>query len=659
MKRSPGVLEYTSPVTFLACSFLFYISARGNTGISFFTGSITEPLLPPRERKNYHSPYSRATFIQILTFSWLNPLFTVGIRNPLELGQIPDLDRADSAEFLSREIKKNLISRNSFSRGIFFFIWKKALANAVLAVLSAVASFVGPYLINDMVKLLSGEASRRERNGYVLSFVFLMSKMVETISQRHWNFGSRQLGMRLRAALTSQIYQKGLSLSNTSLQNRTSGEMINYISVDAERICDLMWHLNSICMVPVQISLAIYILHVNLGVGAVAAFIATGMAMACNFPIFKCMSKLQSKIMDAKDLRMKATAEILRNIKTLKFHSWDVKFQRKIEKLRSVERKWLWKSLKLQSISVFVFWASPTFVSGITFGTCLLMGIPLTAGSVLSALATFRMLQDPIFNLPDVLQATVQAKVSTDRISSYLKQDEIKQNSVEIFPNREIAVEIEGGRFSWDASPTLENINLTVKRGMKVAICGNVGSGKSSLLSSVLGEIPKLQGRVMISGTKAYVPQTPWILTGSVRENILFGQLFEKEKYDRVIKACALEKDFELFDRGDMTEIGERGINVSGGQKQRIQIARAVYQECDIYLLDDPFSAVDAHTGNHLFKVRGRNHKSFSVDRISFSVRHFSVRLNNALLLICKYGLFSFLCMIFLPARGDRGLGFQ
>ena len=596
-------LEITSPLTLLACSFLLYISIRGYTGISFFTESISETLLPPRERENRHSPYSNATFPQILTFSWLNPLFAVGNRDPLELGEVPHLDWANSAEFLSLEIEKNLITGNSFYWGIFLFIRKKAFANAVLAVLSASASYVGPYLINDLIRLLNGEMRGRERNGYVLSFVFLMAKMIETIAQRHWNFGSRQLGVRVRAALTSQIYQKGLSLSSSSLQSHTSGEMMNYISVDVERISELMWHLNIISMLPVQISLALYVLQVNLGFGAVAALIATGMVMVCNFPILKRMKRFQSKIMEAKDLRMKATAEILRNIKTLKFHSWDVNFLRKIEKLRSVERNWVWKTLKLQAIAGFIFWGAPTFVSAITFGSCISMGIPLTAGSVLSALATFRMLQDPIFSLPDVLQATVQAKVSADRISSYIQQDDIKHDSVEIFHSQEIAVEIKEGRFGWDASSTLENINLTVKRGMKVAICGNVGSGKSSLMSCVLGEMPKLEGMVKISGSKAYVPQTPWILTGSVRENILFGQLFDKEKYEKVIKVCALEKDFELFDQGDMTEIGERGINLSGGQKQRIQIARAVYQDCDIYLLDDPFSAVDAQTGNHVFQV--------------------------------------------------------
>ncbi|VAI08526.1 unnamed protein product [Triticum turgidum subsp. durum] len=138
---------------------------------------------------------------------------------------------------------------------------------------------------------------------------------------------------------------------------------------------------------------------------------------------------------------------------------------------------------------------------------------------------------------------------------------------------------------------------------MRVAVCGTVGSGKSSLLSCILGEVPKLSGEVKTCGTMAYVSQTAWIQSGKIQDNILFGKEMDSEKYDRVLEWCSLKKDLEILPFGDKTFIGERGINLSGGQKQRIQIARALYQDADIYVFDDPFSAVDAHTGSHLFKV--------------------------------------------------------
>jgi ABC-type multidrug transport system fused ATPase/permease subunit len=179
-----------------------------------------------------------------------------------------------------------------------------------------------------------------------------------------------------------------------------------------------------------------------------------------------------------------------------------------------------------------------------------------------------------------------------------------------------VAIEIKGGEFSWNLKfdneqeqqqqllhqNTLSNINLQVKSGSCVAICGTVGSGKSSLLSCILGEIPKLAGTVKVSGTTAYVTQTAWIQSGKVEDNIRFGTPMDRVRYNAVLEACALKKDLELWAFGDQTEIGERGINMSGGQKQRIQLARALYQDSDVYLLDDPFSAVDAHTGSQLFR---------------------------------------------------------
>ncbi|KAI3449010.1 hypothetical protein Pfo_005675 [Paulownia fortunei] len=578
--------EYADIINLLASICLLGLSIRGKTGLS--------------ELKR-DSPYGKATLIQLVTFSWLNPLFEFGFRKPLDQDEVPDVDIKDSAGFLSQDFDQCLkyikerdgTATPSIYKAIYIFARKKAAINALFAITSAGTSYVGPYLINYFVDFLNEKKFRSLESGYLLSLGFLGAKLVETIAQRQWIFGARQLGLRLRAALISQIYKKGLILSSQSRQSRTSGEIINYMSVDVQRITDFIWYLNTIWMLPVQISLAIYILHVNLGMGALVALAATMVVMAGNIPLTRVQKGYQTKIMDAKDDRMKATSEVLRNMKTLKLQTWDSHYLQKLVNLRKTEHNWLWKSLRLTALTAFIFWGSPTFISVVTFGGCVLMGIPLTAGRVLSALATFRMLQDPIFNLPDLLNVIAQGKVSVERISSYLQEDEIKSDAVEFVPNNqtELHVEIDGGKFSWDMeSPTLDHIELKVKRGMKVAICGTVGSGKSSLLSCILGEMQKLSGT------------SPWILTGNIRENILFGKTYESGKYDRTIEACALTKDFELFGAGDLTEIGERGINMSGGQKQRIQIARAVYQDADIYLLDDPFSAVDAHTGTQLFQ---------------------------------------------------------
>jgi ABC-type multidrug transport system fused ATPase/permease subunit len=616
-----GFEEWIDMCMLVVCTYLFAISVRGKTGIRFTDSSVTEALLNPSVGQQAEvkrpCPYGRANILELVTFSWMNPVFSIGYKKPLEKNEVPDVDGKDAAEFLSDSFKKIIgdvehrhgLSTLSIYRAMFLFIGRKAIINAGFAILSASASYVGPSLINDLVKFLGGERQYGLKRGYILAVVFLSAKVVETIAQRQWIFGARQLGMRLRAALISHIYQKGLRLSCSSRQKHTSGEIINYMSVDIQRITDVIWYTNYIWMLPIQLSLAVYVLHTNLGVGAWAGLAATLAIMACNIPLTRMQKRLQAKIMVAKDNRMKATTEVLRSMKILKLQAWDMKYLQKLESLRGEEYNWLWRSVRLSALTTFIFWGSPAFISSITFGSCILMGIPLTAGTVLSALATFRMLQDPIFTLPDLLSVFAQGKVSADRVAKYLEEEELKCDAVTQVPRNDTDydVEIDHGIFSWEletTSPTLTDVELKVKRGMKVAICGIVGSGKSSLLSCILGEMPKLDGTVRVSGRKAYVPQTAWILSGNIRENILFGNTHDKEKYENIIQACALTKDFELFANGDLTEIGERGINMSGGQKQRIQIARSVYEDADIYLFDDPFSAVDAHTGSQLFKVR-------------------------------------------------------
>jgi ABC-type multidrug transport system fused ATPase/permease subunit len=330
--------------------------------------------------------------------------------------------------------------------------------------------------------------------------------------------------------------------------------------------------------------------------------------MSLNYPFGRLEEKFQDKLMESKDKRMKATTEILRNMRILKLQGWEMKFLSKILELRKVETRWLKKYLYTSEVITVVAWVTPTVVAVATFGTCMLMGVPLDSGKVLSALATFEILQSPIYNLPNTVSMLIQTKVSLDRIASFLCLDDLQPDAIEKLPvgSSDTAIEIVDGNFSWDLSSpcaTLKEINFKVFNGMKVAVCGTVGSGKSSLLSSILGELPKISGTLKLCGTKAYVAQSPWIQSGKIEENILFGKEMDRERYEKVLEACSLKKDLEILSFGDQTVIGERGINLSGGQKQRIQIARALYQDAQIYLFDDPFSAVDAHTGSHLFKV--------------------------------------------------------
>ncbi|KAA8529726.1 hypothetical protein F0562_034174 [Nyssa sinensis] len=606
-----NIVNFTSfPLSILLCFSALTISCRKKHS------DLKQPLL----QKEVENPskradaFSNAGIWSQVTFQWLNPLFKRGRIQKLELphiGSIPQSETADKASSLLEEsLQKQKTEASSLPKAIFQAITRDLAVNAVFAGVNTIASYMGPFLITNFVNFLSAKHDHSSFHyGMILAFIFFFGKTVESLSQRQWYFGAQRIGVRVRAALMVLIYKNSLSIKYGGMRN---SKIINLISVDVERIGDFCWYIHGVWLLPIQVMLALVILYKNLGAApSIAALLATILVMASNTPLANQQERLHSKIMEAKDLRIKATSETLKSMRVLKLHSWETTFLKKLCQLRETERNWLKRYLYTCSAVAFLFWASPTLVSVVTFGVCIVLKTPLTSGTVLSALATFRILQEPIYNLPELISMIAQTKVSIDRIQDFIK--EVNQKKLIQYHNSKacnVAVEIETGEYAWetcDSTSKRSTIKITEKlkimKGHKVAICGSVGSGKSSLLCSILGEIPRISGTgIKVYGSKAFVPQSAWIQTGTVRENVLFGKEMNTVFYEDVLEACALNQDIEMWADGDLCVAGERGLNLSGGQKQRIQLARAIYSDSDIFFLDDPFSAVDAHTGAHLFK---------------------------------------------------------
>ncbi|KAF3777165.1 ABC transporter C family member 5 [Nymphaea thermarum] len=596
-------------------AFLCFVACRGDSGIRLMRSDLQEPLLSEESGCLKVTPYEEAGLFSLATLSWLNPLLSIGAKRPLELKDIPLLARKDRTKSSYKTLKTNWerlksedsLKQPSLALAIFRSFWREAACNAVFAGINTFVSYVGPYMISYFVDYLGGIIAF-PHEGYILASIFFLAKLIETITTRQWYLGVDILGMHVRSALTAMVYRKGLRLSSTARQTHTSGEIVNYMAVDVQRIGDYSWYLHDIWMLPLQIILALAILYKNVGLASVATLVATIVSILVTVPLAKMQENYQDNMMAAKDDRMRKTSEYLRNMRILKLQAWEDRYRAILEEMRKVEFTWLQKALYSQALVTFIFWGSPIFVAVVTFATSIMLGGQLTAGGVLSALATFRILQEPLRNFPDLVSMMAQTKVSLDRIAGFLLEEELQEDATTKIPKAltDISIEIRDGEFCWDPSsskPTLSGIQVKVEKGMRVAVCGMVGSGKSSFLSCILGEMPKISGEVRVSGSVAYVSQSAWIQSGNIEENILFGSPLDKPRYKNVLHACALKKDLELLAHGDQTIIGDRGINLSGGQKQRVQLARALYQDADIYLLDDPFSAVDAHTGSELFKA--------------------------------------------------------
>ncbi|XP_075660090.1 putative ABC transporter C family member 15 [Castanea sativa] len=607
----PNIVDFVSfPLAILLCFNAFPASCTRKHS------DVVEPLLQ-EENETFHGEdgaFTNAGIWSQLTFQWLNPIFRRGRVQKLELPHIPSIPQSETAEnaslLLEESLRKQKFEASLLPKAIAYAIWKSLVMNAAFAGINTIASYTGPLLITNFVNfLLVKEDNSSTHYGLILAFIFFFAKTVESLTQRQWYFGAQRIGIQLKAALMVLIYKKSLFTKYVVLSN---GKIINLINVDAERIGDFCWYIHGVWLLPVQVILALIILYRNLGAApSIAALFATVLVMVCNTPLANMQERLHSKIMEAKDSRIKVTSETLKSMRVLKLHSWEPSFLKKLLHLRDTERSWLKKYLYSCSAVAFLFWASPTFVSVVTFGVCIVLKTPLTTGTVLSALATFRILQEPIYNLPELISMIAQTKVSIDRIQDFIgEEDQKKLIHYHTSNSSNFAIEIDIGEYAWETSeeklrrPTIKILEkMKIMKGYKVAVCGPVGSGKSSLLSSILGEIPRISGGgITVYGRKAYVPQTAWIQTGTIRENVLFGKEMNKAYYEDVLEACALNQDIKIWQDRDLSVVGERGMNLSGGQKQRIQLARAVYSDADVYFLDDPFSAVDAHTATYLFK---------------------------------------------------------
>ncbi|KAJ1940829.1 hypothetical protein EC988_006925, partial [Linderina pennispora] len=390
------------------------------------------------------------------------------------------------------------------------------------------------------------------------------------------------------------------------------------MSVDSQRVADFSSNFSHhLWSSPLQIVLALHLLYRTLGWSIFAGVFAMLVSIPTSARISRRMRNQNKLLMGFRDRRMKIMDEVLSGIKIIKLYAWESSFIRRVNHIREkLELATIRKYGILQAGFSFIVTLVPFAVSFSTFGLYALADGkshgPLTPQLVFVALTLFNMLRWPLSHGPMVIPAFLECMVSHRRIFEFLTAEEIDFSSINNEPyNRDspsaspddVLVTVKNGTFKWlmTEQPSLKDINIECKRDELFAIIGRVGSGKSSLVSAILGDMLKESGTVSVSGKVAYVPQQAWIMNATLKENVLFGHKYEPEFYEKVIDACALRPDLDMLPGGDLTEIGEKGINLSGGQKARVSLARAVYARADVYLLDDPLSAVDAHVGKHIF----------------------------------------------------------
>jgi ATP-binding cassette, subfamily C (CFTR/MRP), member 2 len=451
-----------------------------------------------------------------MSFLWLNPLMKMGYEKPLEEKDLPLLDPTDWAHNQYLMLLEKLNSKELQRNGTPSIFWtiischkSGIMVSGVFALVKVLALSSGPLLLKAYVNVSLGKGTFTYE-AYVLAAALLFCKCCESLSQRQWYFRTRRLGLQVRSFLSAAIYKKQQKLSNAAKMKHSSAEIMSYVTVDAYRIGEFPYRFHQTWTASLQLCISLSILYNAVGPAMIASLVVIIITVLCNAPVAKLQHKFQSELRKAQDVRLKAMSESLTHMKVLKLYAWEKHFKMVVEGLREIEYKWLSAYQLSRAYSRVLFWASPVFVSAATFFTCYLLKIPLDASNVFTFVATLSLVQDPIRQIPDVIGVVIQAKVAFSRIARFLDAPELSGQVRTKHCIGEFPIVINSGSFSWDENPfksTLKNINLVVKNGAKVAICGEVGSGKSALLAAVLGEVLKTEGMVCFYITFIFTEQ--------------------------------------------------------------------------------------------------------------------------------------------------------
>ena len=425
-----------------------------------------------------------------------------------------------------------------------------------------------------------------------------------------------------------------------------NGRVVNLMSTDTYRIDVASGMFHMVWTSPIAILITLVVLLVNLTYSALAGFALLVIGIPVLTKAIQSLFARRRAINKITDQRVSLTQEILQAVRFVKYFGWESSFLERIGDIRKREIRAIQWLLAIRNAINAVSMSLPIFASMLSFITYSLSSHSLNPAHVFSSLALFNSLRMPLNLLPLVIGQVVDAWSSIGRIQDFLLTEEQHDDFIWDMEGKN-AVSLQQADFTWERTITqdpsdkiglssnkqltkaaknaekdavkanekgdgsstltqvepfkLQNIDFSIGRNELVAVIGSVGSGKSSLLAALAGDMRKTNGTVTMGATRAFCPQYAWIQNTSVKENILFGRDYDRKWYDAVIDACALRPDLEMLPNSDLTEIGERGITVSGGQKQRLNVARAIYFNSDIVLMDDPLSAVDAHVGRHIF----------------------------------------------------------
>ncbi|PNF15051.1 hypothetical protein B7P43_G16818 [Cryptotermes secundus] len=543
------------------------------------------------------NPRATANPISVLVFWWIKDLFWKGYDKDLDVEDLYDILPNDRSEMLGDDLEKywNLEISSAKEKNR-----KPWLLRAILKAFGRLYIFTGliqlilfvvfrvaqPIFLGKFIIFFNKNTAVTRDEAYMYAGALICTALFSIFLAHHSFLACQKIGMRIRIACCSVIYRKILRLSKSAQGKTAAGQIVNLLSNDVNRFDSVTMWLHFVWIMPIQTVVVTYFIWEAVGwsalIGVLAIFLQT---VPVQSYLSKLTSKLRLNIATRTDERVRLMSEIISGIKVIKMYAWERPFEKMVQLARRHEIKVVTSASYLRGLYLSTMVFSERTSLFITLLSYSLMGHHISADKVFAMAQFYNILQLAMaIYYPQAVQFAAETKVSIKRLEDFLLLEEMQsvyhgnnKATINHEQDQKLGVTITNGSAKWTSNSivdTLTHINLWVKPGKLCAVIGPVGSGKSSLLQAVLGELPLSDGSLIVGGDVSYSSQEPWLFVGTVRQNILFGQPYNPERYKEVIQVCALKRDLELFPHGDKTIVGERGVSLSGGQRARINLAR-------------------------------------------------------------------------------------
>ncbi|XP_019892293.2 probable multidrug resistance-associated protein lethal(2)03659 [Musca domestica] len=625
------------------------------------------------------NPYCSANIFSRLSFWWMRDLFRRGLKGPLEDEELYQHRKNLDSEKVTGKFSQLWEEEKKRKNPSVVRMIVKAYGSVFIplgvpvSICESLSKALQPLFLGGLVAYFAtGQTSISKENAYLFAAGIVLCSIVRVLLVHPYVFYLFQVGSKIRLALSGLMYRKCLSLSKSAANDEIRARAINILSNDLGSFDLALTFLHDVWKGPAESLLIGYLMYREVGLSAVI-----GVAFMLSFiPLQGWAAKnaayYRQKTAEQTDFRVKLMNEIIQGIQVIKMYAWEKSFAKIVSDVRRKEVKAIRGTSYIHATLSCSSMISPLSLF-LALASYVYMGDTLTAKRVYTVSSYFTMLNESMVHFwPLAIKYLSEALVSARRCKEFLLDGDLAQETMHSekkakTPNKSVmngnsekkrfedidcventekvplaksnhprirrivnaespvkSVVLQDVNASWETAEgyrirALEHLNCEIQENSLAAVVGPVGSGKSTLLNLLLGEVQIDSGDVFINGKISYCSQEPWVFVGTVRDNVVFVEEFDEQRYKRVLEVCALKRDLELMPHGDLTMIGERGASLSGGQKARINLARAIYRKADIYLLDDPLSAVDTNVGKHIFRKCIRD---FLSDKIRVLVTH-------------------------------------